>query len=106
MRHLNRGQELTVGELREIAENYIVSKHAQQRIAERYVELDIKKAILHPLLAYYNTDGTINIALNGYEYIVIDRKLYGYKVVTIKEKSLNNIDIFTKREMAIKGKER
>lgn len=103
MRKLNRGQELTVEELSEIAEHLILSKHAEQRITERYPEINIHKAILHPLLAYFNTDGTINIALNGYEYMVVAVKSYGCKVITLKEKSLNNIDIFTKRDMAIRG---
>ena len=103
MRKLNRGQELTATELNEITEHLILSQHAKQRIAERYPELNVHKAILNPLLAYFNTDGTINIALNGYEYMVVAVKSYGCKVVTLKEKSFNNIDIFTKREMAIRG---
>ena len=101
MRKLNRGQELTAEELREIAENFILTKHARQRITERYPDIDIRRAIMHPLLAYYNTDGSINIALNGYEYIVVAPN--SYNIITFKEKSLNDIDIFTKREMAIRG---
>ena len=101
MRRLNRGQELTTEELREIAEHFVLTKHASQRISERYFDIDIQKAIMHPILAYYNTDGSINIALNGYEYIVVDPN--NYKIITFKEKSLNNIDIFTKREMAVNG---
>lgn len=101
MRKLNRGQELTAEELREIAEHFVLTKHARQRIAERYPDIDIRKAIIHPLLAYYNTDGSVNIALNSYEYIVVAPD--SYSVITFKEKSLNNIDIFAKREMAIKG---
>ena len=101
MRKLNRGQELTAEELREIAEHFVLTKHARQRIAERYPDIDIRKAIIHPLLAYYNTDGSINIALNSFEYIVIAPD--SYSVITFKEKSLNNIDIFAKRELAIKG---
>lgn len=101
MRRLNRGQELTTEELREIADNFILTHHAEQRITERYPNVDIRKAILHPILAYYNTDGSINIALNSYEYIVVAPN--SYHIITFKEKSLNNIDIFTKQQLAIKG---
>lgn len=103
-RWLNKGELLTAEELQDIAEHYILSKHAQQRIAERYPDINVKKAILNPLIAYYNTDRSINIAINGYEYIVIAP--YEYKVITFKEKSLNGIDIFTKRRLAMQGKKR
>jgi hypothetical protein len=101
MRRLNRGQELTAEELREIAEHFVLTKHARQRITERHPDVDIRRAIMHPVLAYFNTDGSINIALNNYEYIVVAPN--DYCIITFKEKSLNNIDIFAKREMAIKG---
>lgn len=98
-----KGELLTTEELKEIAENFTLSKHAEQRIAERCPELNISKAILKPLLAYFNTDGTVNIAVNGFEYLVIDPKYKPYKVVTYKMKSFNNVDIFMKREMAVQG---
>lgn len=103
-RWLNKGELLTAEELQDIAEHFTLSKHAEQRIAERYPDIDVKKAILTPLIAYYNTDRSINIAINGYEYIVIAP--YKYIVITFKEKSLNDIDIFTKRQMAMQGKKR
>jgi hypothetical protein len=98
-----RGELLTTEELKEIAENFILSKHAEQRITERNPELDVRKAILKPLLAYFNTDGSVNIALNGFEYLVVATNYKPYKVVTYKEKSHNNIDIVAKREMAMQG---
>lgn len=100
-RWLHKGELLNDNELKEVAENFILSKHAEQRIAERYPNIDIKKAILHPVIAYYNTDKSINIAINGYEYIVVAP--FTYKVITFKEKSFNAIDIFAKRELAQKG---
>lgn len=103
-RWLNKGELLTTEELQDIAEHFTLSKHAEERITERYPDIDIRKAILHPVLAYYNTDRSINIAINGYEYIVIAP--YEYKVITFKEKSLNGIDIFAKRELAMQGKKR
>ena len=103
-RWLNRGELLNEEELKEIAECFIISRHAKQRIAERYNNIDIKKAILNPVLAYYNTDGSVNIAINGFEYIVISQ--YDCVVVTFKERSFRGIDIFAKREMAVAGKGR
>lgn len=103
-RWLNRGELLNRAELEEIAERFVISRHAKQRIAERYNDIDIKKAILNPVIAYYNTDGSVNIAINGFEYIVISQ--YDYKVITFKVRSFRGIDIFTKREMAVAGKGR
>lgn len=101
-----RGELLTSNELKEIAENFILSRHAQERIAERFPELDIYKAILNPLIAYFNTDGSINIALNSFEYLVIATDRKPYKIITYKEKSHNNINVFIKRQMAMQGKSR
>lgn len=103
-RWLNKGELLTTEELQDIAEHFTLSRHAEQRIAERHPDIDIRKAILNPVLAYYNTDSSINIAINEYEYIVIAP--HQYKVITFKEKSLNGIDIFTKRRLAMQGKKR
>lgn len=103
MRHLNRGQDLTVDELREVAQHLIISKHAKQRIKERYTNLNVQKAILKPTVAFFNIDGTIYIGLNGYEHLVIDIKPYGYKLVTIKQKSFMNVSIFDKQNLAKAG---
>ena len=107
-RPLNRGQLVGEKRLQEIAENFVISNHASQKIAERNPNINIKEIILNPLIAYYNTDGTINIALNEYEYLVVSRKKHNdtYNIITYKEKSHNNIDIFTKREMAMRGRGR
>ena len=104
-RPLNRGQLVGEKRLQEIAEKFVVSNHAEQKIAERNPDINIKEIILNPLLAYYNTDGSINIALNKYEYLVVNKNKNDdtYTVITFKEKSHNNIDIFAKRELAIQG---
>ena len=99
----NRGELLTATELQEIAENYILTEHAKNRLPERYPHLNISKAILYPVIVYFNTDYTINIALNGYEYIVVGHNQNCYTVITVKEKSLNGIDIFAKRDFAVNG---
>jgi hypothetical protein len=95
---------LTTAELKEIAENFTLSRHASERIAERHSDIDIRQSILNPVLAYYNTDKSVNIAINEYEYLVVAP--YTYKVITFKEKSHNNINIFAKRELAKQGKKR
>lgn len=102
-RQLNRGQLVSQKRLQEIAENYNVRQHTLERIAERHPNLDIKSTILNPVLAYYNTDGSINIALNEWEYLVVVRENHKYQIITFKEKSHNNINIFEKRKMAQDG---
>jgi len=103
MKIKHRGQLLTAIELEEIADDYIITKHAQERIDTRYPDLDIEGTIRHPMLAYFNTDGSVNIALNKFEYLVVATDCKPYKIVTFKEKSHHNIDIFQKREMAQNG---
>lgn len=100
------GELLTTAELKEIANNVVLTFHAKERIAERFPDLNVYKAIMNPLIAYFNTDGSINIALNSFEYLVIATDRKPYRVITYKEKSHNNIDIFTKRQMAMQGKGR
>lgn len=55
------------------------------------------------LLAYFNTDGSVNIAINGFEYLVVSLDRFPYRVVTFKEKSHNGIDIYSKRCLAQMG---
>ena len=99
----NRGQLLEKEELKEIANNFILSEHAKLRISQRFPTLNIRKCILNPVLAYWNTDGSINIALNRFEYLVFVKKGYKFLIVTFKEKSHNGIDIFQKRKLALAG---
>ena len=104
LRRLNRGENLTQEELQEIADNFILSVHAKEKIAERHPNANIKELILNPIIAYYNTDKSINIALNEYEYIVIAPD--SYVIVTFKEKSWYSKTVFDKQDMARNGYER
>ena len=104
LRRLNRGEKLTQEELGEIANNFILSVHAKEKIAERHPNANIKEIILNPIVAYYNTDKSINIALNKYEYIVIAPD--SYKVITFKEKSWYSKTVFDKQDMARNGYDR
>jgi hypothetical protein len=111
MRRLNNGQLLYARELEEIACNLEISRHAVDRIMERSgfeTIADVQNAIRKPLLAYFNTDYSINVAVDKYNYFVVVKKRYGdgYLVVTYKEKSHNNIDIYKKMGLARKGVER
>lgn len=99
----NRGQKVLKEDLIHISNNYIITKHARERINSRNKDINLTEAIRNPLLAYFNTDGSINIAITPYEYFVIATDTFPYKVVTYKEQSWYGIDIYAKREMAKNG---
>ena len=99
----HRGQQLTPQELEELANNYILTNHAQEMIHKRHSDLNVKELILHPMLAYFNTDGSVNIALNEFEYLVVATDRFPYHIITFKEKSHNSINIYEKWEMAKNG---
>lgn len=106
MRKLNRGENLIKTELQEIANNYYITPHAIQRMSERGLDKrSIKDIILNPLVAYFNTDGSINIAKDEFHYLVIKYNGYfkNYQIITYKEPSLNGKNIFQKQELATKG---
>lgn len=100
LRRLHNGERLTQYEIYEISNKYRLSYHAQKRKAERMPNVNLQRAIRNSILAYFNTDGTINIAFDNYTYIVVDTS---YKVITIKEKSHNNINIWVKYNLAKNG---
>lgn len=97
------GELLTKKELKIISNNFVLSRHAKERLFERFPNINIKECIRNSILAYWNTDGTINIALDMFNYIVLVQKELKFLIITFKEKSLNNIDIFTKRKLALSG---
>lgn len=103
-RQRKSGMLLCQQELNVIAREYKLSYHAQQRYQQRMYGVNLRQAIKHCMVAYYNTDGSINIAFDRFTYLVVSPK--DYKVITIKEKSHNNIDIWDKLEMARQGKDR
>lgn len=98
-----KGENVLQKDLIDIAEHFTLSFHARERIDERHPGLDIKNAILNSVLAYFNTDGTINCAINQYEYFVIATDKFPYKVITFKEKSWNSKTIFDKQRYARLG---
>lgn len=100
----NRGEELTSAELKEIYNSLFISKHARERLRER-VPVYIKQLFESPLVAYFNTDGTVNVALDEYNYLVVQycEHFQNWKVVTWKEKSWNSKTVFDKQRMAKAG---
>jgi hypothetical protein len=101
---------MRVKELTDIAYHYIPTKHALDRLQERFGTTDrhkIKMAILNSTMSYKNTDDTINIAINDWEYFVVT---YGEGtepiMITFKTKSDNDVSVYEKYAMARKGVER
>ena len=91
-----------------IAHNIIISNHAKNRMEKRLNKnkKTICKMILNSPMWYRNNDGTINIAINRYNYFVVSEKNNKYYLITIKEKSNNKYDITDKFVFAYAGLKR
>lgn len=100
----NRGEDLTKEELNEIANNYYISLHAKERLQERG-NVNIRNLVLNPLVAYFNTDGSVNVAMDEWNYLVFaySEKHQNWTVVTWKEESWHGKTVFDKQEMARNG---
>lgn len=100
----NRGEELTKEEREEIANNFFISRHAIERLRERG-KVDIRQLVLDPLVAYFNTDGSVNVAQDEYNYLVFSYDDFhkNWKVVTWKEESWHGKTVFDKQRMAMNG---
>lgn len=88
MRNLNRGEELTKEELAEIYYHLYITSHAKERLKQRNSNInEVLKTIRNPFLAYFNTDGSINIAPNNWQcYVISNKNKYGnYCLITYKE---------------------
>lgn len=102
-----RGEELTESELDEIASNFYISNHAYERLSQRG-NVDIRQLLKKPLVAYFNTDGSVNVAKDEYNYLVFDfdTKHNNWCLVTWKEESWYGKTVFEKQAMAKNGYER
>lgn len=102
------GKLVERSELEQIANHFIISAHAKYRILERGKDLgDLKTILLNPSLAYYNTDGSINLGIDDYRYFVIIPKAHSYLILTLKETIQEpRTTIYERRELAKKGKKR
>ena len=117
------GQDISVSLYKEIRGNYFLSKHAQEQLEKRSdllvkyedgkinfgaTKRNINAAMDNAVLAYYNTDGSVNIALDDYNYFVFawnpDRG--SWTMITYKEMSWYSITIWEKQKMALDGFDR
>lgn len=57
-----------------VASNFKITEHAEFRFVQRdtQVSRDLKSCIINTPLAWKNLNGTICIALNLYDYVVVD----------------------------------
>lgn len=104
----HKGEELTLSERKEILDHLYFSKHARERLEQR-LPVCIDELIMNPKLAYFNTDGSVNIAADDYNYLVVayNEKYKNWTVVTWKEKSWHPTNtIFEKQRLAQKGADR
>jgi len=104
LRMLHNGELLLPTELEEISKNFRLSYHVENQLRDRGISLDLAPLFKNPFLAYYNTDGSINIARNDYEYFVVAKGDDCFVVVTFKEKSINGFTVTDKRNFALEGK--
>ena len=92
----------------EARSNNLVSRYKTGRVNYIRTINNICNAIDRNILAYYNTDGSINIAITRWKYFVFefDAATNKWLLVTFKEASLNGVDIYAKRQLAIDGYDR
>ena len=119
----DNGRILSRKELRVILHNFSCTKHVIERLIERKNNLIVynnkngvdflitKENIIEDIennyiLAYYNTDGSVNVAIDEFNYYVVeptrDSKFFPYvwTLITFKEPSDNNINIYEKWGLA------
>ena len=117
------GKTISKEVLENIKSNYFLSKHAQEQLKERseyLISFDdgrinfgatkrkINEALDKNILAYYNTDGSVNIAMDRFHYFVfaLNEERGNWTMITYKETSWYGIDIFEKQQMALEGFDR
>ncbi len=109
MKLKSRGENLSRKELEELANNYVISKHAFTRLKERNLSPDkIKDIILNPYLAYFNTDKSINVCKDNYYYLVFTycEKEGKFVLITYKEPSKSRVSVVKKQMYASLGLDR
>ncbi len=115
------GKEVEGKVIAHILKNFYFCNHAITRLEERtnlivrdkngafnkyLTKINIVNDIVrNKVLAYYNTDGSVNIAIDEYNYYVFEYQEDRDKWLlhTFKEPSWNKITIFQKQELAIRG---
>ena len=100
---------LTTEQIREIANNIILTDHARARVLERLGIDDmgtLKQKLLHPYLAWVSYDDTFYVAVNTKQMCVIKKSWNGYVIVTAIEESKNDTSIADKFRMEFMGHRR
>jgi hypothetical protein len=96
-------RQLSKAEIKEIYGQLEITNHARKRMIERGADIT---DFLKSNFAYVNVDGSINVAVNDYEYIVVVKKPDCYLIITYKEPSKNGITIGQKYMIALNGRQR
>lgn len=109
----SKGHTLTDNDIDAIVNNFTISRHAAQRMVERGlfdtvpkdIHNQVRRYISNNCLAFWNEDGTANIAVDIDHYFVIQYSYTknSYVVLTYNTTSENGYNIFDKREMASAG---
>lgn len=89
-----------------IAHNYILSKHAKERLLQRCKKFNVKQMILNSPFWWRNTDGLINIATDPYHYFVVGEVDNKFIIVTYQGKSINGYTVLDKFALAYMGVDR
>lgn len=93
------GELLTRSEIIEISDKFVLSRHAQLRLHQRFPELNsrekISKNLLNSGLAFFQNDGYISINMfdGRGSWLVCPRT---YQIITVREASANHISNFKK----------
>ena len=106
----NPGLTLQLSDLSEILDNVTLTKHSLNRLAERRfhklvdvetVKQDIEKNIY---LAYINSDGSVNVAIDNHTYYVFAQNdNSSWSLVTFKEPSNRGKTVIYKQMLARLG---
>ena len=101
------GQPLKREELEQISKNYIITKHALQRMKERGLRpSEIPVILRSPYSSFVNTDGSINVAKDSNHYLVFGRDKKDstkWVIITYKEQSKHNVSFERKQFLAFMG---
>lgn len=117
------GKDISTSLYKEIRGNYFLSRHAQEQLEKRSdllvkfedgkinfgaTKRNINAAMDNAVLAYINTDGSVNIALDDYNYFVFawNEDKGSWTMITYKEMSWYSITIWEKQKMALEGFDR
>ena len=124
------GEQIESEVLEHILNNFFLSSHSIEKLNDRsnllikYKDGNVNKKLTkaniindirqNMVLAYYNTDGSVNIAVSEYNYYVFeyqDESASEYvqdkwRLVTYKEPSWYGINIYDKQQMAKNGYDR